>query len=409
MPETNFFWDPLSDNILEERDETGDVTTEYTTEPGLYGNLISQNRDGVESQYHFDALGSTLALTDDDQQVTDTYAYTAFGEVTAHTGSTLSPFHYVGQRGYYQDESMSDCAVRRRPLSTRVTRWLTLDQRSYADSVNLYLYTHNRPTSLIDPSGDITLGYDSVRLPNDYCGAFRWDVAWKLTDCKESGFIVQFITINIVAYDCIYPGRTCPTCDLAKPLVREAQTYTESWYVKYDPKDGTCRIYDNFCPGAFKPVPKGSAHDTWCYGGSRPPSNNPSCGSLLYFGEAFFVPLRALAKSQYRFAGAKWAGCLYSMGGHDGALLKSAMGNRVERALSHDWNCCIKGGVAEHRCCNTRLVAVDYGVRATDPCSWLDVKAIQSKRCRSAVGAAYKCPQNFDPRQCPCINKSPSE
>jgi len=23
MPETNFFWDPLSDNILQERDETG--------------------------------------------------------------------------------------------------------------------------------------------------------------------------------------------------------------------------------------------------------------------------------------------------------------------------------------------------------------------------------------------------
>jgi hypothetical protein len=48
MLETNFFWDPLSDNILQERDETGAVTAEYNTEPGRYGNLISQNRGGAE-------------------------------------------------------------------------------------------------------------------------------------------------------------------------------------------------------------------------------------------------------------------------------------------------------------------------------------------------------------------------
>jgi hypothetical protein len=34
MPEINFFWDPLSGNILQERDETGAVTAEYTAEPG---------------------------------------------------------------------------------------------------------------------------------------------------------------------------------------------------------------------------------------------------------------------------------------------------------------------------------------------------------------------------------------
>ena len=34
MARTYFFWDPLSDNILQERDETGAVMAEYTTEPG---------------------------------------------------------------------------------------------------------------------------------------------------------------------------------------------------------------------------------------------------------------------------------------------------------------------------------------------------------------------------------------
>ena len=58
------------------------MTAEYTAEPGLYGNIISQNWGGVESQLHYDAQGSTLAVTDDNQSVTDTFAYTAFCQST---------------------------------------------------------------------------------------------------------------------------------------------------------------------------------------------------------------------------------------------------------------------------------------------------------------------------------------
>src|SRR5436190_16235695 len=101
MSRTYFFWDPVSDNILQERDESGTVTAEYTTESGLYGNLISQNREGIESQYHFDPQGSTLALTDDNEQVTDTYAYSTFGEVTEHTGNKPNPFRFLGRRSWY--------------------------------------------------------------------------------------------------------------------------------------------------------------------------------------------------------------------------------------------------------------------------------------------------------------------
>ena len=47
MPEINFFWDPLEGNMLQRRDETGAVTAEYTAAPGLYGNIISQNRGAL--------------------------------------------------------------------------------------------------------------------------------------------------------------------------------------------------------------------------------------------------------------------------------------------------------------------------------------------------------------------------
>ena len=153
MPETNFFWDPLSDNVLQERDESGAVTAEYTTEPGLYGNLISQNRSGVENQYHFDALGSTLALTDDNQQVTDTYAYSAFGEATEQTGSAANPFKYLGRKEYYRDDVAGEHIVRRRPLSVRQGRWLSADPVGFAADVNTYRYGVNSPLVFADPSG----------------------------------------------------------------------------------------------------------------------------------------------------------------------------------------------------------------------------------------------------------------
>jgi hypothetical protein len=125
MPETNFFWDPLSDNILQERDETGTVTAEYTTEPGLYGDLISQNRGSVESQYHFDPQGSTLALTDDNQQVTDTYAYAAFGDSTEGTGSSVNAFRFVGQKQYCTISTTGAILARDRLYRPSTGTWLS--------------------------------------------------------------------------------------------------------------------------------------------------------------------------------------------------------------------------------------------------------------------------------------------
>lgn len=59
--------DPLSDNNLQERDETSALTAEYTAEPGLYGNIISQNRGGVESQFHRHHLLDTVVLPESRQ------------------------------------------------------------------------------------------------------------------------------------------------------------------------------------------------------------------------------------------------------------------------------------------------------------------------------------------------------
>jgi RHS repeat-associated protein len=177
MVRTYFFWDPLSDNILQERDETGAVTAEYTAEPGLYGNIISQNRGGVESQFHYDAQGSTLAVTDDNHNVTDTFAYTAFGEITERTGTTEVPFQYIGQKGYYTDSVTGQIMVRERPYQLARARWMLPDPLGQMlGRANLYTYAANSPTVSIDPSGlapesKIRVpGLGELSLPSIPCG-----------------------------------------------------------------------------------------------------------------------------------------------------------------------------------------------------------------------------------------------
>ena len=155
MPVLNYDWDDLEDNIVEEYDDAGVAVAEYTTEPDLYGNVISQNRGGIESHFHFDALGSTLALTDDNQQVTDTRAYSAFGETTESTGSTAFPFQFIGQREYYRDAMMGHYRVRRRAYVAINSSWIAVDPLHRRETQSRYVYVRNRPPVLTDPSGEV--------------------------------------------------------------------------------------------------------------------------------------------------------------------------------------------------------------------------------------------------------------
>jgi RHS repeat-associated protein len=151
MPVTNYIWE--DDNIVQEVDENGNVLVDYTYEPGPSGRLISEHRGGVSKFYHFDGEGNTLSLTDMNGDVTDTFAYAAFGEETARTGTTPTPFRYHGEQGYYWDEDTGDYIVRARPLSPEYGRWLAADPSGFIDGLNLYMYVHNRATMFADPSG----------------------------------------------------------------------------------------------------------------------------------------------------------------------------------------------------------------------------------------------------------------
>ena len=153
MAVTNYFWDPVEDNVIEEYDDKGDTIARYTTQPTLHGEVISQERNGQTSYYHYDGEGNTLALTNDAGDVTDTFAYNAFGETTERTGSTVNPFGYKGALGYYTNSETDDIYVRARMYEPKIARWTSIDPLWPETASNGFVYARNNPMRYVDPSG----------------------------------------------------------------------------------------------------------------------------------------------------------------------------------------------------------------------------------------------------------------
>ena len=138
MAVTNFIWNELTDNVMFETDENDVVTVSYTNLPERYGELLSQKRSGVTSYFHYDGDHSTRQLTDENQNVTDTFIYSAFGEEVARTGVTTNPFGYKGEVGYYTNPETNDIYVRARTYQPATGRWLSMDPLGFVDGPNLY-------------------------------------------------------------------------------------------------------------------------------------------------------------------------------------------------------------------------------------------------------------------------------
>lgn len=119
------------------------------------GEIVSENRGGVEREYMPDTQGNTVALLDSSQTKTDTWTYWPYGEVKTRTGTNPTPFTYVGTRGYYADTS-TRTYVRARNLRVDHGSWMTVDP--LWPFLRAFRYCRSSPTALRDPSGLIVQG-----------------------------------------------------------------------------------------------------------------------------------------------------------------------------------------------------------------------------------------------------------
>ena len=122
-------------------------------------------QSNTNEYYHTDALGSTLALTDDAGAVQTTYGYDPFGNTTV-AGASTNPFQYVGR----EHDTTDLYYYRARYYSPVSHRFISGDLIRQAGE-NLYLYVKNRPLAFIDP-----LGLELVEVFSPSGGSFTVDI-----------------------------------------------------------------------------------------------------------------------------------------------------------------------------------------------------------------------------------------
>jgi RHS repeat-associated protein len=122
--------------------------------PGLDEPVATLTPTGV-SYYFQDALGSVIGLANSAGQVTEKYAYTAYGLNTL-TGPGTSGYRYAGRR--YEPET-GLYHYRARAYSPSLGRFLQTDPIGTRGGINLYAYTANDPLNATDPTG---LAYENL-------------------------------------------------------------------------------------------------------------------------------------------------------------------------------------------------------------------------------------------------------
>ena len=140
--------------MLAEYDENGTLITLDTRAD----QLISQERTGEKSYYLYDGFDSVRMLANDDCEITDTYVYDAFGNLTSSTGETENSFLY---RGEQFDSFTGLYYLRARYMNPSTGTFITMDECACSIfepvSLHKYLYANANPVMYSDPSGYSTL------------------------------------------------------------------------------------------------------------------------------------------------------------------------------------------------------------------------------------------------------------
>jgi RHS repeat-associated protein len=197
---TKYVYD--GDTVLQEYDANGVTLTEYTSTGPGYGDLLSAYDGSAAKYYEPDALGSTEALADQSQAVTDRWRYRAFGAATQTAGTDSTPFTWVGRYGYYADTEtrLYQLGNGTRYYDPVTAQFLSQDAiDSMVQRRNLYSYVENNPINAIDPSGlqrsDTTNSLINILYGNAKDRTAKLTMAIANLQCPligdEAGFVIK--------------------------------------------------------------------------------------------------------------------------------------------------------------------------------------------------------------------------
>jgi len=223
----------------------------YVREPN--GALLMRDDGSTFHHYHFDALGSTRMITDYRGNVTDTYAYDAWGNVAhaAYAGSVEQPYQFVGLWGYYshhQDANLMLLQLGVRFYSPEIGRFTQRDT-VVRHTESAYSYADNRVSLLVDPKG---------RLPEINC-----------PDCKAREKMTRALSFicNALAAgkidDC--PGKQCYTgpkqLKCLKDYCNKGKIQCGGYYCVHENPDWPGQDPKNVA--GYAPCEPGKQHPEW--------------------------------------------------------------------------------------------------------------------------------------------------
>ena len=173
----------------------------------VYGlGLIGEESGGEFRTYHFDSRGSTVAVTGGMGDVTNTFAYDAYGRLTEKVGMDDILFCYNGKYGVITEPS-GLVYMRARYYSPELRRFINADvvagEISNAITLNRYAYANGNPISNVDPLGltaergnenSSAMSLEELRYLLSLLG---FDTAQLLGDIEDINFIDVSTTVMI--------------------------------------------------------------------------------------------------------------------------------------------------------------------------------------------------------------------
>jgi RHS repeat-associated protein len=147
---TQYLYDGI-DIVQEIKNNT--VYADYIRTLNIDEPLARIKTDGTIRFYQTDALGSVIALTDDNGVVKTQYSYDPFGNVTVTGEISDNPFHYTGR----ENDGTGLYYYRARYYSPELQRFISEDPIGFEGGINLFAYVGNNPVNFIDPSGQVPL------------------------------------------------------------------------------------------------------------------------------------------------------------------------------------------------------------------------------------------------------------
>jgi RHS repeat-associated protein len=193
---TTYIHDPQAtlSRLLVRTTTNGSITT---TTRYIYaaGMLLYEELAGTSpttKTYHFDTRGSTLALTNDSQTITDRLTYGSYGETISRTGTTNTPFLYHGAYGVETDQN-SLCQMRARYYNPETRRFQNADPLGFGGGMNWYGFVGGDPINAIDPMGLWTLGIGGTASGNLYIGGITLDLGVYIGHSKQAGWSFGFL------------------------------------------------------------------------------------------------------------------------------------------------------------------------------------------------------------------------